>query len=99
MQQKKHIVVIGWDVDHTVEGLLQGLGDFAPADSSVTIISPEKPDDVPGESGACTFRHLEGSIASRQVLMEVNDAHAYVMAVGNSACCLCSCTGQTCEFE
>ena len=75
--RQKHIVVIGWDVDQTVEGLLQGLGDFAPAGSSVTIISPEKPDDVPGESGACTFQHLEGSIASRQVLMEVNNAHLW----------------------
>ena len=90
MRQKKHIVVIGWNVDYTVEGLLQGLGDFAPADSSVTIISPEKPDDIPAQSGACSFQHLEGSIASRQVLMEVklNTAHAYVMAAGSSVCCL-----------
>lgn len=73
---KKHVVVIGWDVDQTVEGLLKGLGDFAPDDSSITIISPEKPGDFLEENGACHCRHLEGSIASRQVLLQVSTAQA-----------------------
>ena len=89
MRQKKHIVVIGWDVDQTVEGLLKGLGDFAPADSSVTIISPKKPDGIPEESGSCSFQHLEGSIASRQVLVEVNSARAHVIG-GGKYCLLLS---------
>ncbi|KAL3157123.1 hypothetical protein ABBQ38_001368 [Trebouxia sp. C0009 RCD-2024] len=76
VRHKKHVVVIGWDVDQTVEGLLKGLGDFAPDDSSITIISPEKPGDFLEAKGACHCRHLEGSIASRQVLLEAGVAEA-----------------------
>lgn len=74
VRQSKKTVVIGWDVDETVEGLIKGLGDFAPADSSVTIISPEKPEGLLKECGNCRCQHLEGSIASRQVLLEVSVA-------------------------
>lgn len=93
VRQKKHIVIVGWDVDHTVEGLLHGLEDFAPADSSVTIISPEKPDDIPEQFGACSFRHVEGSIASRQVLVEVNTASCALCCERQEqfACCVCPC--------
>ena len=65
------MVVIGWNVDQTVEGLVSGLGDFAPPGSTVTIVSPDEPDDLPSECGNCRCRHLEGSVASRQVLLEV----------------------------
>ena len=68
---KKDMVVIGWNVDQTVEGLVSGLGDFAPPGSTVTIVSPDEPDDLPSECGNCRCRHLEGSVASRQVLLEV----------------------------
>ena len=68
---KKDMVVIGWNVDQTVEGLVNGLGDFAPPGSTVTIVSPDEPDDLPSECGNCRCRHLEGSVASRQVLLEV----------------------------
>ena len=77
-------MVIGWNMDQTVEGLIEGLGDFAPADSSVTIISPEKPDGIPEECGTCECRHLEGSVASRQVLLEVSSALSQVFFDKNS---------------
>ncbi|KAL0038546.1 hypothetical protein WJX77_010122 [Trebouxia sp. C0004] len=73
---KKNMVVIGWNVDQTVEGLVNGLGDFAPPGSTVTIVSPDEPDDLPSECGNCCCRHLEGSVASRQVLLEAGVAEA-----------------------
>ncbi|KAL0031396.1 hypothetical protein WJX79_008726 [Trebouxia sp. C0005] len=78
---KKDIVVIGWDVDQTVEGLVNGLGDFAPPGSTVTIVSPDEPDDLPSECGNCCCRHFEGSVASRQVLLKagVADADAVIL--------------------
>lgn len=68
---KKDVVVIGWNVDQTVEGLVNGLGDFAPPGSTVTIVSPDEPDDLPSECGNCRCRHLKGSHASLQILLEV----------------------------
>ena len=70
--KSKHIVVLGWDVDETLEGLLLGLGDFAPEGSEVRIISPEAPPDLAPKCGTCQCQHLEGHIASRQVLEEVS---------------------------
>ena len=70
--KSKHIVVLGWDVDETLEGLLLGLGDFAPEGSEVTIISPEAPPDLAPKCGTCQCQHLEGHIASRQVLDQVS---------------------------
>ena len=75
-------------MDQTVEGLVKGLGDFAPADSSITIISPEKPDDIPEECGTCQCQHLEGSVASRQVLLEVSSALSHLFSrQSNGASC------------
>ena len=70
-RQAKNIVVIGWNMDQTVEGLVQGLADFAPPGSSVTIVSPEEPGDLPSECGNCWCRHVEGSVTSQPVLLEV----------------------------
>lgn len=62
---------MGWDVDQTLEGLVNGLGEFAPPGSTVTLVSPERPDDLPSTCGTCRCQHLSGSIASRQTLLEV----------------------------
>lgn len=72
MRDRKDIVVVGWHVDQTVEVLVQGLGDFAPPDSEVTIVSPEEPESLPSN---CRCQHVEGSIASRQALLEVQPLH------------------------
>ncbi len=81
---KKDVVVIGWNVDQTVEGLVNGLGDFAPPGSTVTIFSPDEPDDLPSECGNCRCRHLEGSVASRQILLEVQ---YFARLLGDCAAC------------
>lgn len=51
--------------------LVQGMADFAPPGSRVSLVSPETPDELPASLGNCDFEHVQGSIASRETLLQV----------------------------
>lgn len=71
MNAGKQIVIISPRAEEDVGGLIQGMADFAPPGSRITLVSPETPAELPAKLGNCQFEHLEGSIASRDTLLEV----------------------------
>lgn len=68
---EKHIVVISLGAEEDIGSLIQGMADFAPPGSKVTIVSPGTPEQLPGSSGSCQLEHLQGSIASQETLLKV----------------------------
>ena len=72
LQSGKEIVVISSGAEEDVGSLVQGMADFAPPGSTVTLISPETPDELPDVLGSCEFRHLQGSVASQQTLLQAS---------------------------
>ena len=70
----KEIVVISSVAEEDVGSLVQGMADFAPPGSRVTLVSPETPGELPDALGNCQFRHLQGSVASRQTLLQASQA-------------------------
>ena len=75
VHSEKHIVVIASGEEEDVGSLVQGMADFAPTGSQITLISPDALDDLPDELGNCQFRHPQGSIASRHTLLQVTHIH------------------------
>jgi len=77
----KRIVVVGWPGN--ISDLTDGLADFAPPGSQVTIISRGRPEDLPERHGTCTFHHVDGSTTTSDSYAAADLANADAVIIGD----------------